>query len=551
MPRSPRLVVIDPGGTRREVPISPLPFRIGRQAGNELLLRDTRISRHQAQILAANGALVLEDLGSRHGTFVNGQKILRHTLAPNDAIDFGMQDSFRLIFVGEGASLEELLEKVESPAPAHTGSRELYHLGVLLEVARTLGTGLSLEDILTTVVDAAIRLTRTERGVLLLGCTPQELQPAVARTAQQGTILPAQLQISRGVLRRVVEMRHELVVSDAGEETAMAGQDSVARLQLHTIVAIPVEKLPLIDSLDATITTCQGELLGVLYLDSHAPSSAFSELDREVLRTLAREAATVIENARLFAASRAKARLDHELEIASQIQRQLTPQFFPESPEIVVAGSTLACQSVGGDCIDVVPLSDGRHGFFVGDVAGKGISAAMLAMLLQGMLFTTATLDIPPEEVVNRINHYLCARSFGERYATMFYAVLHPAGKLDFVNAGHVPPLVRRRAGGLEVLSAGNVPVGIFDEAQFLAGSALLEPGDFLVIYSDGVSEASNLQGELFEEARLRKILEEFKGETAGGLLRAIQEGMKAFTQSAPQADDITLLVAQYRGKPA
>jgi sigma-B regulation protein RsbU (phosphoserine phosphatase) len=176
MPRAARLVVIEPNGVRREVAITTTPFRIGRQAGNELTLRDSRISREQAQILSVNGNMVLEDMGSRHGTFVNGQKVIKHELQPKDQIDFGMADSYKLLFLGEGATIEELVERVEAPAPTHSGSRELYHLGVLLEVARTLGTGLSLEDVLTAVVDAAIQVTRTERGVLLLANDAHELQ---------------------------------------------------------------------------------------------------------------------------------------------------------------------------------------------------------------------------------------------------------------------------------------------------------------------------------------------------------------------------------------
>src|SRR6202021_2372450 len=356
--RAARLVVIEPNGFRREVAITTTPFRIGRQAGNEMALRDSRISREQAQILSVNGNMVLEDMGSRHGTFVNGQKVIKHELQPKDQVDFGMADSYKLEFLGEGATIEELGERVEAPAPSHSGSRELYHLGVLLEVARTLGTGLSLEDVLTAVVDAAIQVTRTERGVLLLANEGQELQMIVARDAQRGTLRPDQLQVSQSVVKRVAQTRRELIVSDTGEDGGMSQQESVARLELHTIIAIPVDKLPVIETLDATISTRQGELLGVLYLDSHVPSSAFSDLDREVLRTLAREAATVVENARLFASSRAKQRLDHEIEIASQIQKQLLPKSLPNLPEVAVAGSTLSCHSVGGDCFDVIGLGD-------------------------------------------------------------------------------------------------------------------------------------------------------------------------------------------------
>ena len=548
MPRVPRLVVTEPNGAHREVPIGTTPFRIGRQAGNELTLRDSRISRQQAQILSVNGAMVLEDMGSRHGTFVNGEKVLRHELQPKDTIDFGMPDSYKLTFLGQGATIEELVERVEAPAPTHAGSRELYHLGVLLEVARTLGTGLSLEDVLTSVVDAAIQVTRTERGVLLLANEKGELNMIVARDAQRGTLRPDQLQVSQSVVKSVAKTRRELIVSDTGEDGGMNQQESVARLELHTIVAIPIDKLPMIETLDATISTRQGELLGVLYLDSHVPSSAFTDLDREVLRSLAREAATVVENARLFASSRAKQRLDHEIEIASQIQKTLLPKAMPNTTELSVAGSTLSCHSVGGDCFDVISLGSGRYGFFVGDVSGKGISAALLATLLQGVFFTTAAMDIALPGVFSRVNQYLCERSGDDRYATVFYGVLDKMGRFEYVNAGHVPPLLLRKAGGLEGLGSANFPVGMFSEAEYQSTRVQVEPGDFLVIYTDGVSEASNNQNELFEEARLRTIIESFKGATVEELGDTIREGMRAFTEGAPQSDDITILVVQYKG---
>jgi phosphoserine phosphatase RsbU/P len=543
--------VIEPNGVRREMALTSSPFRIGRQAGNELTLRDSRISRQQAQILSENGSWILEDLGSRHGTFVNGEKVLRHELQPKDKIDFGMSDSYRLVFIGEGATIEELVERVEARAPTQAGSRELYHLGVLLEVARTLGTGLSLEDVLTAVVDAAIQVTRTERGVLLTAGAPgEELQMVVARDAQRSTLRPDQVRVSQSVVKRVATTRRELIVSDTGDDAGgMSQTESVARLELHTVVAIPIDKLPVIETLDATISTRQGELLGVLYLDSHAPSSAFSELDREVLRTLAREAATVIENARLFAAARAKTRLDHEIEIASGIQRTLLPKSLPDLPELAVSGSTLSCHSVGGDCFDVISLGGGRFGFFVGDVSGKGISAALLATLLQGVFFTTAAMDISLPGVFSRVNQYLCERSGEDRYATVFYGILDKQGRFEYVNAGHVPPLLRRKTGQLEGLGSANFPVGMFSEAEYQSSRIQLEAGDYLVIYTDGVSEAQNTRSELFEEARLRRIMEDFAGQNVQEMGDAIREGMRAFTEGAAQSDDITLLVVQYKGK--
>src|ERR1700683_4892818 len=129
MSRAPRIALIEPGGVRREVPITTTPFRIGRQAGNELTLRDSRISRQQAQIINPEGAYVLEDMGSRHGTYVNGQKVLRHELRPKDSVDFGMTDSYRFIYLGDTASIEELLEKIgNTSATTYITVLHLLHL---------------------------------------------------------------------------------------------------------------------------------------------------------------------------------------------------------------------------------------------------------------------------------------------------------------------------------------------------------------------------------------------------------------------------------------
>jgi serine phosphatase RsbU (regulator of sigma subunit) len=547
------------------LPIQPTPFTIGRQNGNELTLRDVRISRQHARILLSDGSFVVEDLGSRHGTFVNGQKLTgQHTLHAQDTIEFGVPDSFRLIFVGEEAILPDLLQRMEVSPPPQSTSRELYHLGVLLEVVRVMHTSMSLEDVLTSVVDAAIQVTKTERGVLLLRksdlpaamAQPEDipLQPTVARDSRRGTLDPAELQISTSILRQVVRSRRELIVTDTGHDMAqLTGhqQASVARLELHTIVAIPLEKLPVLGSSDTTVYGRPTDLLGVLYLDSRAPSSAFSELDREVLRSLALEAGTVIENARLFAAARSKERLEHEMKIANQIQQLLLPKTFPETPQCNITGLNIACESVGGDYFDVFDLQGGRSGIVVADVSGKGIPAALLASMLQGVFSATAGMDISLNQLGGRVNRYLCERTGDDRYATLFYGVLDPSGRLDYINAGHVSPLVRTTLGQVYTLASDNFPLGMFDFAEYHAGRAQLMPGDFMVIYSDGFSEAHNMRDDLFGENGLRDLLIEFRGITAAELSDHIQEGVRQFTGGAPQADDMTLVVVHYRGQSA
>ncbi len=544
MTHSPKLVVIEPTGAQREVEIVPMPFRVGRQADNELPLRDNRISRHQAKFIAEDGKIILEDLGSRHGTFVNGQKVLRHELHANDNIDFGIPDSYRLIYRGDEDSIHEFVQRMDSSTEhLPPSSRGLHHLGLLLEVARSLHSSLSLEDVLTSVVDAAIRVTHTERGVLMLKDETGELQPSVARDVHQHTIQPKDLDISQGVLKQVASSRRELIISDAEDQQSMKNQASVVRLMLHTVVAIPLEKLPVMGSLETTMAGKPTELLGVLYLDSHSPSSAFTDLDREVLRTLAFEAATVVENARLFSLSRQRERLEHEMKIAQEIQRQLLPSSFPQSEHFAITGLNIACEMVGGDYFDVLELAGGRCGLVVADISGKGIPAALLASMLQGMFSATAGMDIPLHMVAMRVNKYLLERTATDRYATLFYGVLEPGGKLEYINSGHTPAMVRTTTGQVYTLGSDNFPLGMFDFAEYQTSRAQLQAGDFLVIYSDGISEARNLREELFGEQGLRDLLLSYKGHSAEELSQTIQAGVRNFTGGAPQADDMTLLI--------
>jgi len=550
--RIPKLVVVEPGGSRREVEVTPTPFRIGRQAGNELALRDSRISRQQAQIVTDNGKYLLEDMGSRHGTFVNGQRVIKHELRSDDSIDFGVPESYQIIFMSSEESLGELIQRVESSVPAAATSvgHGLHHLGVLLEVARALHSSMSLEDVLASVLDAALQVTKTQRGVLLL-MQDGELQPSVVRSSEHRMMRPQDIEISQSVLRQVVNSRRELIVSDTGVDERIRDQASVVRLELHTIVAIPLEKLPVMGSLDTTISGKPAELLGVLYLDSHAPSTAFSDLDREVLRSLAQEAATVVENARLFALARARERLDHEMKIAQEIQKRLLPKSFPPSEVFTITGTTIACEMVGGDYLDVLELEGGRYGLVVADIAGKGIPAALMASMLQGTFSATAGTDLALRVVAGRVNKYLVEHSLDDRYATLFYAVLAADGSLEYLNAGHVPGMILSEGAAVRYLPSDNFPLGMFDFAEYSSSREKLAGGDFLVLYSDGISEAQNERGELFGEQGLRDLLVKFQGKTANELFEAIHVGVREFTQGAPQSDDMTVFVVHYQGKKA
>jgi len=546
MPKPPVLILVEPTGTRRDIHLLRTPFTLGRQSGNDIILHDLRISRQQAQIVQEGDRYFLEDLRSRHGTFLNGERTTRCELRHNDKIDFGLADSYSVIFCSEEAALDDFIKRVVPAAPA--ASRELYHLGLLLEVARVLHAGLVLEDVLAAVVDAALEVTHAERGVLLLRQDSGELAPGVARDNQRRTLRSAGLEVSQSVLEQVKNTCREVMLSDEAAAEALERQASIARLQLHTILAMPLLSVPAVATLDTTVLRAPAELLGILYLDSRQVTG-LSELDREVVRSLAREAGTVIENARLFAAAREKEKLEGQLAVAREIQRGLLPKQLPAGGYFEVAGINLTSEAVGGDVFDVIPLPEDRYGFVLADVVGKGISGALLAATLQGVAASIAAFDLPPEAIAARINRYLVERTAEDKFATWFFGVLSPDGRFRYVNAAHPAPLWLRSSGEVAPLPTSNLPLGLFTDVEFASDRVQLQPGDSLVLFSDGLTEAADPDGQLFGDEQVHSMLPGLRALPLELMQEAILQRVGEFVRGASQADDLTLLILRYLGK--
>lgn len=545
---APKLILIEPNGNRRELNLAKLPFIIGRQAGNDLLLRDSRISREHAAIVSDLGVYFVEDRGSRHGTYVNGKRIERHALQTNDRIEFGPQSPFALVFAGAESLLPELLKRVDTDVTPPTTARELRNLNLLLEVGRILQTGLTLPEILAALVDASLHVVEAERGFLFLKNEAGELEFCTGRDRLQRT-LDEQAVVSRSVIDEVLRQRRNLMLTDSQGDARFEGQQSIVNLELRSIICLPLRRMPTLRSGTTTVTDTAAEILGVLYLDSRKPVAAFSDVDRQMLQVLAGEAATIIDNARLYTAARAKERLDQELAIARSIQQALLPKGFKNYGFFQVTGVTLPCEQVGGDYFDLVEIPGNRYGFVAADVSGKGVSAALLTSMLQGAFSATASLGQPPEGIARHVNRFLCERAEINRYATLFYGVLEPEGIFSYVNAGHLPPLLVRACRTLERLPAESFPLGLFVEADYRAAQCRLAPGDTLVFYTDGVTEAANPAGEFFGLTQLEEAVAANVGASVEELRQRILEAVTAFMAGSYQADDMTLMILRYEGQ--
>lgn len=545
------LVVVDPSGNRTRVPLEPLPFHIGRQPESHLIVRDSRASRAHSRILAEESNYVIEDCGSRHGTFVNGVRISRHALANGDRIEFGVPDSYQLRFALDGAALKNLMQQMgaaEHPVSApHGVGGNLAKLRAILDLARTLQSSFSVEDVLAQVVDAALAIAGAERGFLMLR-KGDALETRVARNRHGRTLNENELRVPRHVLHRALQHRRELLSMNfdplAAQDTAP--DRSIANLELRSVICVPLVRIRAGQGDATSLIAAGNETVGVLYMDSTISAADLAGGNRELLQTLAIEASTVLENARLLEEERTKRLMEEELNLARNIQQSLLPRALPTDGWVRASGSSVASREVGGDYFDAHPVHENCWSAVVADVSGKGVSSALLASLLQGALIAASDHPNAMALRMRRLNGFLLERTCGEKYATVFQSLLYRDGKLSYINAAHCPPLVIRASGALSELEVTGMPVGMIEGTEFTLAEEQLAPGDKLLIYSDGVTEAQNSAGDFFGKKRLREAVTAYAAEGAVAVHDAVQEAVTAFTGGAAQSDDITLLVLEY-----
>jgi serine phosphatase RsbU (regulator of sigma subunit) len=547
------LVVTDPSGNRVRVAIQPLPFHIGRQPESDLIIRDSRVSRAHSRIVVEDGRYMLEDCESRHGTLVNGKKVTRHALANSDRIDFGIPDSYQLVFALDGAELKKLMEQLgaaeRAPAAPHGVGANLSKLRAILDLARALQHSFSVDDVLAQVVDTALAITGAERGFLLLR-KGDGLETRVARNHHGRKLAETELRVPREVIHRALQHRRDLLSMNFDplgyHETRP--QNSIADLELRSVICVPIVRIRSGQGEATMAIAAASETAGVLYMDSRISAADLAGGNRELLQTLAIEASTVLENARLLEEERTKRLMEEELTLARNIQQSLLPRILPAEGWLRACGSSLASREVGGDYFDVTQVNTQCWSAVVADVSGKGVSSALLASLLQGALLASTERPAAMGHRIERLNRFLLERTGAEKYATVFYCLLDLGGNFSYVNAAHCPPIVLRPDGSQSELEATGTPVGLIEGAAFAVAEWQLTPGDKVVVYSDGVTEAQNATGQFFGKKRLRETLAAHAAESCLAIHDAIQESVAAFTEGAVQSDDITVLVLEYVG---
>jgi serine phosphatase RsbU (regulator of sigma subunit) len=533
-----RLEVND-GLGQRIVPINKDLLQIGRRTESDLRLVGSDVSREHAEILKQNGEWVLRDKGSRYGTYVNGEAVTEHRLAHGDRVQFGRASGADVVFLtGDG--------------PAHTDRshasavNDLRQLASLLEGLRALGSGRVLDEVLALVLDAAIDVAGAERGfIMLANIEGKNLDMKLARGKGRVTLPGTGFKTSRKIPEEVFATGELKIVADLLEGDLADAHLGTVQLGIRHVACIPLRMVRYLDRADMK---SDAKNIGVLYLDSREKGSLLAPHTRTALDTLATEAGVAIENARLYRETLEKARIEHELKIAAEIQKALLPEGTFKGAFFESHGTSEQARSIGGDFFDMTYLPNGSFGFLAGDVAGKGPAAALLTSKILGIFSAFASVGDDPAQLVDHINKVLARRAIDARYATMMYGQLNPDGTLSFCNAGHNPPLIFG-TDGMRRIESGGMPVGLFEMAPYSCDQVSLKPGDSMVIYSDGVTEAKNVSGEEFGEARLVQIMERYSRGSAAILLEQIINAVKEFALGAEQYDDVTALVVKYLGQ--
>lgn len=510
---------------------------IGRLPDQDLVLRESYVSRNHAAIHRSNGVFELVDRQSTHGTFLNGAKVSRAVLRAGDTIQFGSPHALKVRFhSGFGSTAYSLAGELVSAVSQfsrseeqnRTVAREMEQLNFLLTAARKLNSGGATADILQALLQLSIQLTSVERGFVFLAAGA-DMRFALGLRSD-GTAIIEDSTVSRSAIERAVKSAARFYIDDTRNHSEAAAWESVRLNAIRCIYCIPLRK-----HISATVPP---RLLGLLYLDGQIAPGRINSVDHQLLDVMATEAATLLENA-LLAEAEVKARkAAEELAIAASIHAGLMSISLPTLQYARLTARTIPCREIGGDFYDAIAL-DGCLGAVVADVSGKGVPASIVAATLQGIVHAQMLTGQSLAAIADLVNRFLCDRNVG-RYATMVLLKLYPNGAIEYVNCGQLPPVVVSGS-AVRRLGEASVVVGLLPDAIYSSATGHLAPGARILLATDGVTDAENSREEQFGEDR-------FEAAAGAGPIETIVKRMEEFQAGQPALDDCTFLEIQYQG---
>jgi serine phosphatase RsbU (regulator of sigma subunit) len=541
--------------TLRVTPAEGAPFEhevgseelvIGRSSKCGLSIRDRFLSRRHARLHREDETWLIEDLGSRNGTFVNGRSIEGpEAVRPGDVLTMSAS---RIEVVGEGGVEEsvptaaklrpasDVLQKTTTPPPAGDGTasqalrRYADRLAIINEVHHALAGPITLDELLDLILDRVFEHLRPEHGAIFLKKERGGYERAAGRSVPDAV---GELVCSERLVQEVAERGMAALVLDAQTDLRFTGAASMLNAGVRSLIAAP-----LLDPKGA---------VGFMVLCSNAALREFSDDDLELLVTLASVAAMRIRNVALAEGAAERQRLEWELKQARRIQVGLFPQELPELPGYELYAGNVPSRGVSGDYYEVIERADGAECvLLVADVSGKGMSASLLTGYLEALTSVPIEAGLAPHEVFNRISGPLCRRTPPDRFATVVMVVLRPrTGELLWANAGHDPALLVRNDGGRQWLEPTGLPLGLIEGAAYSTRETALGPGDLLVLYTDGYTEATSPEAGEFGNDRLAESCTVRRGDALAAIARALELELDSFCAGSPASDDRTLVMVR------
>ena len=547
------LLVTHSNGATDRYSVTRLRTTIGRSARSDVCIADAFASRLHAEVRQEGDSYWLHDLESANGTKYNGAPVS----SPMPLINGGeiQIGETKIIFDDEDLSSKNIsatliADATEALNPAttialssrknptieildSTLSSRTDLLGLISKVGVALLSSSGLDETLNQVASLVFDTVPAERVVIMLrdekSNDGMEIKVARIRGKEDQT---GEVRISRAIMTEVVENGKSVLTSDAQQDPRFASQTIVLQ-GIRSVLAVPL-------SVD------ERHVFGIIYADSPGYETTFKAEHLDILTTLASVASIRVENASLLDERINRERMERELELATEIQQRFQPSGPPVVDGYDFQGISFSCYEIGGDYYEFIPRHEGKMLVALGDVSGKGTSASLLMSSLHAAIHGQVAAKTPLDQMVTSVNVYLADNTPANRFITLFVAELEPTtGELTFINAGHNPPLIGRSDGTLELLQAGGLPLGLMSFAEYEVGHAQLNSGDVLFIYSDGVSEANNLNEDEFGMDRLSDVIRTNVGRSASGIRDKVESALSEFTGTAAPNDDITLVIVK------
>jgi sigma-B regulation protein RsbU (phosphoserine phosphatase) len=536
------LHIVTGANTGEKHPILTRESLIGRHPECQIILRDSTVSRRHARITRDSAGYWVDDVGSQHGTRVNGELIRGpRQLRDGDEIQLSQ---VKLQFIADQSVIEGgegLRQTIDRPSTIVTSINVLTDAGLkeesqsapkwraLLEITRSLGVSLDLKKILPGVLENIFKiLPQATRGCIMVSDRGTgRLRPYAVRHVGAGDDVPPT--ISRTISSSVMTEGKAVLISDV-TDLADSASESVVDLKMLSIICAP-----LVGSADKPF--------GLIHLDSQDAGHQFTSDDLDVLVNIANLVGQAVDHAQLHQTALQFDRRERDLETAKQVQQHFLPQERPDVPGYDLFDYYKPADAVGGDYFGYTGLPDGQLAIAVGDVAGHGVPAALLMARLCAEARYCLVTNLIPSDAVQALNQQLSKQPFSY-FITYAMCVLDSVRHiLTIVNAGHMPPMIRRaRTGKVDALGADitSPPLGIEVDIEFSQATVHLEPGDLVVLYTDGVSEAPSRTGERYGFEKINDILR--ASTNAKYFVEQLLADVRTFTQGVPQEDDVCVV---------